>query len=96
MRNKEAYGQELRDLIRCEDGSKVYFIPRPLFARMVMEQECLERRYVRFDTGAALYDVSLSQFKNLARDAKARHKINRMVLVDLDKVDAYLACFAEE
>lgn len=87
--------EELKNMIRCEDGEKVYYIPRPLFVRMVMEQECLERRFVRFDTGAVLYDVSLTQFKNIARDAKARHKINRMVLVDLFKVDAYLANFSE-
>lgn len=85
---------DLSGKIRCIDGGKTYYIPRQLFARIIMEQECLDRRCVRFDTGAELYDMSLSQFKNIAAAANARYKLNRMVLVDLDRVDKYLAQFA--
>lgn len=40
-----------------------------------------------------MYSMSLSKFQQLAKDAKAIYKINRMVLVNLDKLDAYIETF---
>lgn len=87
--------EEISDMIRCEDGESVYYVRRDLFTRVVMGEMPLERKYVRYDTGAALYDMGLSSFMILARDAKARVKLNRMILVDVKKIDAYLSYFSE-
>ncbi|MDO5019457.1 MAG: DUF6462 family protein [Lachnospiraceae bacterium] len=51
------------------------------------------KKYVRYPEGAEMYSMSLSKFQQLAKDAKAIYKINRMVLVNLDKLDAYIETF---
>lgn len=86
---------EFGDKVKCVDGDKVYFIPKKVFARVVMEQKYSEKRFVRYKTGAEMYDMSERQFIELVTQAKARCKINRMVLVDLDKFNRYLECFME-
>ena len=87
---------EITDKVKCIDGDKVYFIPKSIFARLVMELKMPGKRYVRYKTGAEMYDMSERQFKELAGEAKARCKINRMVIVDLDKLDKYLSYFMEQ
>lgn len=85
--------EENHDLIRCDDGSKIYWIPRTIFARLVLEVNIPGTKFVRYKTGADMYDMSERQFKEIAKDAKAIYKINRMVLVSVEAVDRYLECF---
>ena len=40
-----------------------------------------------------MYDMSERQFKEIAKQAGAVYKLNRMVLVDVKKLDEYLECF---
>ena len=80
-------------MIKCEDGSKIYWIPRTTFARMVLEVNLPGTKFVRYRTGADMYDMCERQFKQLAKDANAVYKINRMVLVNLEILDKYLECF---
>ncbi len=82
-----------QDMIRCEDGGKVYLIPREIFTRVVMETKCPERKFVRYKTGAEMYDMGERKFMTLAKDAKAIYKLDRLVLVRLDKFDKYLESF---
>ena len=51
------------------------------------------KRYVRYPEGAEMYSKSLSKFQQLAKDAKACYKMNRLVLVNLDILDEYLETF---
>lgn len=51
------------------------------------------KRFVRYPEGAEMYSMSLSKFQQLAKDAKACYKMNRLVLVDLDILDGYLETF---
>lgn len=87
------HSQDERDMIQCNDGNKIYWIPRTTFARMVLEVNLPGTKFVRYRTGADMYDMSERQFKELAKDAGAIYKINRMVLVELERVDHYLECF---
>ena len=48
------------------------------------------KRFVRYPEGAEMYSMSLSKFQQLAKDAKACYKMNRLVLVNLDE---YLETF---
>ena len=82
-----------QDMIRCDDGNKVYLIPRRTFARMVLEVNVPGNKFVRYKTGADMYDMSERQFKEIAKQAGAVYKLNRMVLVDVKKLDEYLECF---
>ena len=51
------------------------------------------KRFVRYREGAEMYSMSLSKFQQLAKDAKACYKMNRLVLVNLDILDEYLETF---
>ena len=51
------------------------------------------KRFVRYPEGAEMYSMSLSKFQQLAMDAKACYKMNRLVLVNLDILDEYLETF---
>ena len=51
------------------------------------------KRFVRNPDGAEMYSMSLSKFQQLAKDAKACYKMNRLVLVNLDILDEYLETF---
>ena len=51
------------------------------------------KRFVRYPEGAEMYSMSLSKFQQLAKDAKACYKMNRLVLVNLDILDVYLDTF---
>ena len=51
------------------------------------------KKFVRYQEGAEKYSIGLTKFQQLAKDAKAIYKINRMVLVNLDKLDAYIETF---
>ena len=51
------------------------------------------KRIVRYPEGAETYSMSLSKFQQLAKDAKACYKMNRLVLVNLDILDEYLETF---
>lgn len=87
------HNKEERDLIQCNDGSKIYWIPRTTFARMVLEVSVPGSKFVRYKTGADMYDMSERQFKEIAKDAGAICKVNRMVLVEVARIDEYLECF---
>lgn len=49
-----------------------------------------ERKFVRYDTGADLYNMCESSFKTLARNANATYKVGKMVLVNIQIIDKYL------
>ena len=84
------------DLIKCEDGSNIYWIPKHIFARVVLESETPYKKFVRYKSGAKIYDVSERLFRDIAKAAEATYKINQTVLVNLDKIDEYLEYFHEE
>lgn len=50
----------------------------------------IDRKYVRYDSGAELYDMCQKTFEKLAKKAKATHKVGKMVLVDIHLVDRYI------
>lgn len=51
------------------------------------------KRFVRYPEGAEMYSMSLSKFQQLAKDAKACYKMNRLVLVNFDILEEYLETF---
>ena len=79
-------------MVRCEYKDTVCWVPNHIFPRVVLETK-IPARFVRYKTGAELYDMSERQFRDLAKEADAVYKKNRMVLVDLKKVDDYLEDF---
>lgn len=52
-----------------------------------------KKRFVRYKEGAELYSMSQPKFEQLAKDAGAVYKLNKLVLVNLDVFDEYLESF---
>lgn len=52
-----------------------------------------KKRLVRYKEGAEMYSMGMNKFQNLAKNAGALLKIDRLVLVDLDVFDQYLESF---
>lgn len=51
------------------------------------------RKFVRPGEGAAIYNMGLSKFSQLAREAKAVYKVDGIVLVNTEVFDRYLEGF---
>ena len=86
----------IKEMIKCEDNGCVYYIPRDLFAHLVLRTQYPRRKYVRYKEGAELYGMSLCHFKTFAHEAGAVSKINKLVLVDMDILDKYIGYFREK
>ena len=80
-------------MIRCDDGTCVYYIPKDIFAQVVLRTQRPNRKYVRYKEGAELYGMSLRQFKMISQDAGAVSKINKLVLVDTEILDKYIGYY---
>lgn len=52
--------------------------------------------YVRYAEGAELFSMGLHSFQSLAKDAGAVRKVKGCVLVNLEKVQAFIESFDEE
>lgn len=59
----------------------------------VVKERYGRKRFVRYKTGAELYDMSQSSFEDLAEEAGAKYKIGKMVLVNCDIFEEYLETF---
>ena len=51
------------------------------------------KRFVRYPEGAELYSMGMTKFQELAKEAGAIYKVNKLVLVNLDILDEYLETF---
>lgn len=49
-----------------------------------------KKKWVRYDEGALLYSMGLHSFQKLAKDAKAIYHVNRIVLINTEKIDEYI------
>lgn len=51
------------------------------------------KRFVRYGEGAVLYSMSKSKFIQLAKEADATYKIDKLVLVNCDIFEQYIENF---
>lgn len=58
-----------------------------------MEKKEQQKKFVRYEEGAALYSMSKHSFMKLAADAKAVYKVNRISLVNVQILEEYLESF---
>ena len=91
MRSSEAIEKQ----VRCEFDGSVFYIPRKMFAMIVLRCQYPEKKFVRYREGAVLYSMSEREFNKLAHNAGAIHKVNKMSLVKVEIVDKYLDYFKE-
>lgn len=60
--------------------------------RIVRGKE-INKKFVRYKEGADLYSMSQSKFEQMAKDAGAIYKLNKLVLVNMEVFDDYLESF---
>lgn len=51
------------------------------------------KKYVRYKEGADLYSMCQSTFEKRAKEAKAVYKLDKLVLVNVEKFEKYLETF---
>ena len=59
----------------------------------IVKERYGRKRFVRYKTGAELYDMSQSSFEDMAETAGAKYKIGKMVLVNCEIFEEYLETF---
>ena len=64
-------------------------------AQVMIRNQKIAKKFVRYGEGAQLYSMSQSTFEKLAKEAKAIYKYNKLVLVNTEKIDEDLELFHE-
>ena len=64
-------------------------------AQVMIRNQKIAKKFVRYGEGAQLYSMSQSTFEKLAKEAKAIYKYTKLVLVNTEKIDEYLELFHE-
>lgn len=64
-------------------------------AQVMIRNQKIAKKFVRYGEGAQLYSMSQSTFEKLAKEAKAIYKYNKLVLVNTEKIDENLELFHE-
>ncbi len=53
----------------------------------------MPKRFVRYKEGAELYSLGINKFMQMAKDANAIYKLDKVVLVNCDMFEQYLEGF---
>lgn len=61
----------------------------------VDETKKATKKWVRYTEGAERYSMGVSKFMELAKEAKAVYKVDKIVLVNCDIFDKFLETFRE-
>ena len=54
-----------------------------------------QKKFVRYDEGKVLYSMGLHSFQEIAKEAKATYKVDKIVLVNTEILDKYMETFRE-
>jgi len=85
----------IEEQVRCEYKGTIIYVPRKLFSMMVLRCQAPDKKFIRYKDGADLYSMSEREFYKLAHNAGAVHKVNKMSLVNVAKIDEFLEYFKE-
>lgn len=61
----------------------------------VDETKKAAKKWVRYSEGAERYSMGITKFMELAKEAKAVYKVDKIVLVNCDIFDKFLETFRE-
>ena len=53
----------------------------------------MKKKFVRYKEGAELYSIGLTKFQELAKEAGAVYKIDKVVLVNCERFEKFLETF---
>ena len=77
------------EFVECHYNGKVFFITPKVLTRALLDLEIDEKKYMRYKTGAHIYDLSERTFNQMAHDADAVYKYYNCAIVKRDEVEAY-------
>ena len=83
------------EFVECHYNGAIVQIPVKLFVSMTMQTQFDRKKFVRYKEGAELYSMSEREFFNLAHDANAVYKRNKMALVNLEILDKFMEYYRE-
>ena len=63
------------------------------YARKDVEKTKMNAKFVRYQEGAEKYSLGLTKFQELAKEAKAVYKIDKVALVNCEIFERYLESF---
>lgn len=81
------------EYVECKCDGIVHWVPRDLFAQMVMRMPYSNRKFLRYKEGPDVYGVSEREFYDLAHRAQAVYKPSKVALVKIEEFDKYLEYF---
>lgn len=61
----------------------------------VEETKKYAKKYVRYKEGAEKYSIGITKFMELAKEAKAVYKVDKVVLVNCEIFEEFLESFRE-
>ena len=63
--------------------------------RDVDETKKYAKKFVRYQEGAEKYSIGITKFQELAKDAKAVYKVDKIALVNCESFEKFLETFRE-
>ena len=62
---------------------------------MTLKELCDRKRFVRYKTAMILYEMGRSKIEQMAKDAGARYKLDKLILINTKVFEEYLETFRE-
>jgi len=84
-----------KQMVECFFKGTVIQIPAQLFHAMTIRTQFDNKKFVRYKEGAQIYGMSEREFYNLAHEAGAVYKRNKIALVNLEILDKFMVSYRE-
>ena len=79
------------NLVKCIFHNMIFYVPSDVFSMVLLRtQRYSTKKYVRYKEGAELYSMSERKFTELANSADAVIHVDKIALVELEKVEKYI------
>lgn len=79
------------NLVKCIFNNMIFYVPSDVFSMILLRtQRYSTKKYIRYKEGAELYSMSERKFTELANSADAVIHVDKIALVELDKVEKYI------
>lgn len=79
------------NLVKCIFNNMIFYVPSDVFSMVLLRtQRYSTKKYVRYKEGAELYSMSERKFTELANSADAVIHVDKIALVELEKVEKYI------
>ena len=79
------------NLVKCIFNNMIFYVPSDVFSMVLLRtQRYSTKKYVRYKEVAELYSMSERKFTELANSADAVIHVDKIALVELDKVEKYI------